>query len=39
MTFGNLLEASKGEETDAGAEAIRFAKDITPVVSALLNLW
>lgn len=39
LTWGNLLEASKGEETDAGAEAIKFAKGNTPVVSALLNLW
>lgn len=39
LTWGNLLEASEGEETDAGAEAIKFAKGNTPVVSALLNLW
>ncbi|UWX04611.1 hypothetical protein H1235_07970 [Pseudoxanthomonas sp. NC8] len=39
LTWGNLIEASKGEETNFGAEAIRFAKGNTPGVSALLNLW
>lgn len=39
LTWGNMIEASKGEETNFGAEAIRFAKGNTPGVSALLNLW
>lgn len=39
LTWGNAIEASKGEETDIGAEAVRFAKNNTPGVSAAINLW
>jgi hypothetical protein len=30
LTVGNLLEVASGEDTKAGAELIRFAKDYTP---------
>ena len=39
LTWGNLLEASKGEETDFGAEAVKFARGNTPGLSAVTNLW
>lgn len=39
LTWGNLLQASKGEETDFGAEAVRFARGNTPGLSAVMNLW
>lgn len=39
LTWGNLIEASQGEETDAGAEAVKFAKNNTPGLSAVMNLW
>lgn len=35
LTWGNALQASKGEETNIGPEAVRFAKGNTP----LMNLW
>src|SRR5690606_39032340 len=39
LTWGNLLEASKGEETDFGAELVKFARGNTPGLSAVTNLW
>lgn len=35
LTWGNALQAAAGEETNIGAEAVRFAKSNTP----LMNLW
>lgn len=35
LTLGNLQQAAKGEETDFGAEAARFARGYTPGA----NLW
>ena len=39
LTWGNALQAAKGEETDFGAELVRFAKGYTPGLSAAINLW
>lgn len=39
LTWGNLLQAAKGDETDFGAEAVRFARGNTPGLSAVMNLW
>ena len=39
LTWGNALQAAKGEETDFGAELVRFAKGNTPGLSAAINLW
>jgi len=39
LTWGNAIEAAQGEETDLGAELVRYAKYNTPGVSALVNLW
>ncbi len=30
LTAGNIMEAASGEDTNAGAELIRFAQDYTP---------
>jgi hypothetical protein len=35
LTWGNVRQAAAGEDTDAGAEALRFAKGMTPGAS----LW
>jgi len=35
LTAGNIHQAARGEETDAGAESLKFAKDNLP----FLNLW
>lgn len=39
LTWGNMIEASQGEETDFGAELVRFARGNTPGLSAVMNLW
>ncbi|HEY5850409.1 MAG TPA: hypothetical protein VIT62_06545 [Lysobacter sp.] len=39
LTWGNAIEAAQGEETDFGAELVKFGKGNTPVLSAVMNLW
>lgn len=39
LTWGNALQVANGEETDFGAEAVKFAKSNTPGASAVMNLW
>ncbi|MFT3754740.1 MAG: hypothetical protein QM769_02130 [Pseudoxanthomonas sp.] len=39
LTWGNAIEASRGEETNFGADLVRFAKNNVPGASSAMNLW